>query len=383
MGVGGSSSALSDDCSRVLLLRAASTEVHRLSGTFMPSDRAMSEDRLGARGASPDPNRTPPVPPSSGGTERSGSAAPSRAAGRLKVVYIVGEVRSGSTLHGILLGAHPGVRTTGELCGFPARFRETERVCSCLKPARSCEFWSAVEAGCRGRVDLDQLEAGQDRFESYRSLPITLFHLALRTPALREHAARAAEFFRVIAETGNAEVVVDLSKRPVRGLVYSLLRESGLDVYFLHVVRDGRAVVYSRMARPGTSRFEDPYLRRTPWNLGPRWALTNLLSSLLCSRPRDRYLRVRYEDLVADPRGALAKIGAFLQIDLSDVAEAIERQAPVPVSHIIGANDVRLQQTIRFSGDFAWRSKLSRRSQRVVWSLAGWLALAYGYHWHE
>lgn len=321
--------------------------------------------------------------PNEGDPSRPGSESNPGSRPRLKLVYVVGEVRSGSTLHGILLGAHPGIRTTGELCGLPHRFQETDRVCSCLKPAKDCEFWSAVRAGCQGRVDLDALEAGQDRFESYRSLPRTFLYAVFRSKELRAHARRAAEFFRVIAETAGADVVVDLSKRPVRGYVYSLCREEGLDVYFLHVVRDSRAVVYSRMARPGTSRFEDAYLRRVPWNLGPRWAVTNLLSTILCSRPRDRYLRVRYEDLVADPARALAAIGAFLHVDLSDVATAIAQKTPIAVSHIIGANRVRLEQSIQFSPDFAWQSKLSRGSQRVVWALAGWLAVAYGYQWHE
>lgn len=302
----------------------------------------------------------------------------------LRLLYIVGEVRSGSTLHGILLGAHPGIRTTGELCGLPARFRETDMVCSCLKTARECEFWSEVEARCKGRVDLDRLEAGQNRFESYRSLPRTLLLAAFRSRELRDHAARAAEFFRVIAETaGGAEIVVDLSKRPVRGFVYSLLREQGVDVYFLHVVRDGRGVVYSRMAKPGPSKFQDAFLRRSSWNLSPRWAVTNVLSSLLCARPRDHYLRVRYEDLVADPPKALERIGAFLHVDLSDVTTAIAQKVPIPVSHIMGANRVRLQQTIQFTADFAWRTKLSQRSQRVFWGLAGWLAVTYGYQWRE
>lgn len=312
-----------------------------------------------------------------------GSGSPGARSGPLRLVYVVGEVRSGSTLHGILLGAHPGVRTTGELCGLPHRYQETDRVCSCLKTAKDCEFWSAVKAGCEGRVDLEALEAGQDRFESYRSLLRTLLGARLHSRALRAHAQRAAEFFRVIAETAGADVVVDLSKRPVRGYVYSLLREEGLDVYFLHVVRDSRAVVYSRMARPGTSRFEDAYLRRVPWNLGPRWAVTNLLSTMLCSRPKDHYLRVRYEDLVADPARALGAIGKFLHLDLSDVAAAIAQKQPISVSHIIGANRVRLEQSIQFSPDFAWRSKLSRGSQRVVWALAGWLAVAYGYQWSQ
>ncbi|MGA8302206.1 MAG: sulfotransferase [Thermoplasmata archaeon] len=326
----------------------------------------------------------PAVAPATGRTSQQlSSAQPTTGPRRLKLVYIVGEVRSGSTLHGILLGAHPGVRTTGELCGLPARFHETDRGCSCLKTAHECEFWSAVEARCQGRVDLARLERDQDRYESYRSLPKTLLQAAFGSPALRDHVRRAAEFFRVIAEVGGAEVVIDLSKRPVRGYVYSLCREAGLDVYFLHVVRDSRAVVYSRMSKPGTSKFEDAFLRRTPWNLGPRWAITNLLSSILCSRPRDRYLRVRYEDLVADPARALAKIGAFLQVDFSDVAAAIARKESIPVSHIIGANRVRLQQTIQFTGDFAWRSKLSPHSQKVVWGLAGWLALTYGYQWRE
>jgi hypothetical protein len=298
---------------------------------------------------------------------------------RVKLVYILGEYRSGSTILSVLLSADPSVRSTGELLTLPERFWTAARPCSCREAPRACPFWSKVYDGCEGRVDLRALAAGKRRFETYRSLPRVLLGRLFGSKRLDEHARRFAGFIHAIADAEGQSVVVDTSKNPVRGFVYSRTEPYGLDVYYVHTVRDGRAVAHSRVTRPGGGTFAHEELTRSVWNFAGRWLIVNFLAFLLCSRPRERYHVVRYEDLVADPAGVMRRLGRFLGLDPEGLARPLEREESFPVPHLIAANRFRFTPTVKFRPDLDWRSEISRRDQVIFWSVAGWLALLYGY----
>ena len=295
----------------------------------------------------------------------------------LKLVYVLGAHRSGSSILGVLLGTHPEIRTTGELLVLPSRFGDPTKLCSCGRPATECEFWSQVRVRCEGRVDLAALEAGQRRYENYSSFPRAVLAEALGSEPLRAHLRRSVEFQRVIAEAAGVSILVDLSKFPVRGLVRKWERPFGLDTYFVHMVRDGRAVMYSRLTRAAGGQFHD--VVRNAWGMTLRWALVNLLSTLLCGRPRDRYIRVSYEELVSDPGGTLTRLGRFLNVDFSGVARAVAEDSPLPIQHLIDASRFRFRASVQLKADFEWQKKLPESSRTVFWLLAGWLARRYGY----
>jgi hypothetical protein len=314
----------------------------------------------------------------SGTDSASVAAAPSNPK-RVKLVYILGEPRSGSTILSVLLSSDPSVRSTGELRELPERYWKTHPPCSCHALPRDCPFWSKVYAAAQGRLDLQAFEAGRRRFETYGSLPRLMLARLGGSQRLEEHARALAEFIRTIADVGGQNVVVDSSKDPVRGFVYSRTAPYGLDVYYVHTVRDGRAVAYSRVKRPGAGTFPHEELTRTSWNFALRWSAINLLAFLLCSRPRTRYTVVRYEDLVADPVAVMRRLGRFLGLDADALSRPLERGESFPVPHIIAGNRFRFTPTIQFRPDLTWRSQISRRDQMVFWGVAGWLALLYGY----
>ena len=295
----------------------------------------------------------------------------------LKLVYVLGAHRSGSSILGVLLGIHPQIRTTGELLVLPSRFGDPTKLCSCGRPATECEFWSRVQARCEGRVDLAALDAGQRRYEKYSSLARTALSAALGSERLTAHLRRSVEFQRVIAETAGVSIIADLSKFPVRGSVRKLERPFGLETYFVHMVRDGRAVMYSRLTRPAGGQFHD--IVRNAWGMTVRWAFVNLLSTMLCGRPSNRYLRVSYEELMSDPSGTLTRLGSFLGIDFSGVVRAVTEDSPLPIQHLIDASRFRFRASVQLKADFEWQRKLPESSRTVFWLLAGWLAHRYGY----
>ncbi|MCI4365246.1 MAG: sulfotransferase domain-containing protein, partial [Thermoplasmata archaeon] len=122
----------------------------------------------------------------------------------------------------------------------------------------------------------------------------------------------------------------------------------------------------------------------SPWQRVPpaivgRWAGFHFAAIVLCSRGKASYLRLRFEDVLLDPRASLGRIQEFLGIDLSEAIRRIEAHQPIPMNHICAANRARLPGSLTVRPELAAPTKLSRRNSALFWTLAGWLALVLGY----
>ncbi len=173
--------------------------------------------------------------------------------------------------------------------------------------------------------------------------------------------------------------VVDSSKSLGRGFLLRPAMTGGLDVRYIHMVRDGRAFLWSKRSRPDGEGVGKPTPDRSPLRLAGLWLTTNFLATVLFSLQAGRYLRVRHEDLIAHPRETLERVGRFLGIDLGPVAELAETARPVPVSHVVGGNRLRFTRGLTLRADEEWARALPRREGRAFWVVAGWLAQWYGY----
>src|SRR5438552_555935 len=79
---------------------------------------------------------------------------------RLRVLYVGGAGRSGSTLLGLLLGKLPGFTFHGELRWLWHSVRAHDELCSCREPYPSCPFWREVGLSAFGgweNVDVEQV----------------------------------------------------------------------------------------------------------------------------------------------------------------------------------------------------------------------------------
>jgi hypothetical protein len=315
---------------------------------------------------------TPGVPPNE-------ASPPTPSEEGIRLVYIVGAPRSGSTITGLLAGAHERAFFTGELHRFPPVPSDRERRCACGRKAVDCPFWTAVEADFTREVDVAAFHRGQERFEQWRSYPRVAVDGVTDSHGLDEHGHRLAILLKAIARHSGKRVIVDSCKNAVRGRILERLASEGISVYFVHVVRDGRGFMWSEMRRPGGIDGAPRTIRETGPILALRWVGSNVLSYALCSGRDHRYLRIRYEDLASAPRQVLGRLGKFLGLDYSEVIRRVEAQEEFPAGHAVGGNRLRFGST-RISGvDKAWRYQLPLTGRFAFWALAGWLALVYGY----
>jgi hypothetical protein len=91
---------------------------------------------------------------------------------------------------------------------------------------------------------------------------------------------------------------------------------------------------------------------------------------------RGTVLRVRYEDLVREPRRELLRIGEFLGRDLSTIADRIDRGETFAAGHNTGGNRAGKAGALRLREDREWETRLGRTDRALYWAFGWPLALA-------
>jgi hypothetical protein len=191
-----------------------------------------------------------------------------------------------------------------------------------------------------------------------------------------EIADRLADVYSAISEQTGAQVIIDSSKLPTYA---ALLDEvENLDVYVLHLVRDPRAAAYSwSLGRSSSSLEEMDEL--APVKSSALWGVWNGLTSRRWgSGPR--YLRLRYEDVMADPQGSLRKIANFVEIDPDLLPFTADDEVMLAPGHVLAGNPNRRNSgRVRFRLDRRWETGLRRRDRYLVTSVCAVLLHRMGY----
>lgn len=316
-------------------------------------------------------------------TEPDGTSQTEPAGGLPKLVYIAGYGRSGSTLLSIMLGQQRKIFGAGEITTLARHVWKNNEYCSCGSSIQTCVFWrKAIDLWLEGQVAtfLSDYAKLQDRFESMFSISRMLRH-TLERGRFEEYSRHTLRLLRTIAAQSDRSLVVDSSKLP--GRAAALASIPGLEVYVIHLVRDGRGVAwsllksYERDERVGLQKEIKPKpVMRTAF----RWASVNLATEFLASSlGQQRFIRVRYEDFTRDPGESLVKIGDMIGVDFGQGIAAIQARKPLEPGHQMAGNRLRMSTAIELSPDIKWKSQMPDRKQALFTRLCAWLLRRYGY----
>jgi hypothetical protein len=308
----------------------------------------------------------------------------------VRVIYIIGAGRSGSTLLDAVLANHPDAVGVGELVNLHSAGWTSNEVCACGQLGTECGFWTRVREAWQRRVP-EATVAGyvelQKRIEFYSGLGLLQIARMLRqrispTADFQAYLRQTEALYQAIAEISGKSVVVDSSKHPLRGALLAHL--PNIDLRLVHLVRDARAVTWSRkkaLDADKQSGVQTAIQPRPAWYSVAYWAFVNVLSLLICLARRRQSLRMRYEDFVAEPTTQLERVGRVCGLDYSATAEALRTGAALKVEHPIAGNRMRMKGSVTLKPDWEWRERLPARDRAVCWLCAGWLLLAFGYGW--
>jgi hypothetical protein len=309
----------------------------------------------------------------------------------IKVLYIGGYGRSGSTLLNQLLGQIDGFHSVGEMWNVWQRCFIENQLCSCGVPFRNCEFWSAVVEQAFGgfeHVPLDEIN------RLVRLMRSNQYLLPLAYPRLRSaeqqanidaYVAILRKLYRSIQQVSGSRVIVDASKGPRYAMLLSEIDEIELRV--VHLVRDSRGVVYSwqkTRIKPEVYWKTEYMDRLNPTSAALIWNITNLFMQTFRKREAN-YLFVRYEDLVTSPRVWLKRIVEFAGEEGYDEIPiegdgTLSYAVNVAVDHSAGGNPSRFRQgMITLRQDTEWQEKMPEYQKFVVTTLTRPLLRRYGY----
>jgi len=218
----------------------------------------------------------------------------------LKVVYIAGCARSGSTIVDRLLGTLEGVASFNEVTGLTENCFVNDHFCSCGERFRSCRFWRDVVAEAFPQEsdihDYLYLNRRIDHRRYFLSFYSGYCSDEFRTmlQRYREHLRRV---YFALSNISGRQILIDSSKSPTRALMLDGIE--GMQVHVLHLIRDVRAHMYAFQKKrldPGRQKL----MRRfNPFEGVAYWYLINGYCEKLASR--FPYSRMLYEDFAANP----------------------------------------------------------------------------------
>jgi hypothetical protein len=159
-------------------------------------------------------------------------------------------------------------------------------------------------------------------------------------------------------------------KTPSNLYLWPAIERAFPDAAVVHILRDGRDVALSQIRAP--------FGPKTMAGAAERWvAFVGRIRAIGDHAGPGRYVEVRYEDLLADPRGTVQRVLRFLGEPFHpDVLRFHRSDRPVGTDPV---NDENILRPLQAGNAGKWRTGASRRGIEVFEAIAGGTLEACGY----
>jgi hypothetical protein len=271
-------------------------------------------------------------------------------------IFVVGAMRSGTTLLRYMLCSHPRIYIPPESTFIPRFFQGRSR--APMKRQQAIDTLNAI---------LSYRPFFKD-WQGKRPDPATFVDgLPDLTPATFLDA-----LYRQYACQFGAERWGD--KTPIYTSYMDLIAEIFPTAQFIHIIRDGRDVALSMMKAYQTARFfyMDIYYAARIWKQHIRKARASA-----ARLGADRYYELRYEQLAANPEALLREICDFL--GEAYVPAMVEPHREAREHYHSQGIHAATQQPVTTKSSGRWRREMSKADQQLFQAGAGDLLDELGY----
>ena len=266
------------------------------------------------------------------------------------IIFVTGAARSGTTMLARLLGAHSEIYTFNELHFF-GDLVEPQDANRKLNYNQSVNLCTVLVARCLRGLFCNTPNANERRIAA--TIIDDLDHGTMTPKAI---------FAAVIRETAEANAKRMICEQTGRNIFYvKTLLELFPNSKIINIVRDPRAVLASqkgrwRMRRMGANHLPISEMLRNRVNYHPftivRLWIRAGMQAIKYSK-HNRFLIIRYEDLIVDPKGYARRLCEFLNITYEPAMIDIPLWGSSNISHNGKKNGISIEAAEK------WRENLS------------------------
>ena len=291
-----------------------------------------------------------------------------------KIVFIIGSVRSGSTLLEMLISEHRQGTAIGELTQLNHCWNSKKDRCLCGQDYVSCPFWRTAQQDTGLDFSKTATSIRKDWITKFVLLMPpkagrVLLNLFASYPSLQWNRSVIKNNFKMLTaifNRQNSSFIVDSSKYPSLFKFYHLLYPENFCAIIIK--RDGRAVINSIRKR-GLSRTKAVF----------SWIRTTLNTMLIIGTvPKLRLHTLHYEQLCTHLDSEMNSIWSFLNVPPMILSPVIHKQGK---HSIAGSPTIKrlTGRTIDIKLDTSWKKDLSPREIKYFNIFLGWLNWLNGY----
>lgn len=305
---------------------------------------------------------------------------------KIKVLFIAGPGRCGSTILHDMLGQIDGFFAVGELRYIWERSFIRNNLCGCRLPFQECKLWRAIvyEAfGGMDHIDVQKMFLLTDSFR-FHHLPLTLIAYTRRRliSRLNELIANLEKLYRAIQAITGCRLIIDSSKLIQYGYLLPMI--PGIELYVVHLIRDPRAVTYSWTRKKlfeADTQHPDYMNQYNYIRSSLQWDARNIGAEIFFTQKSVRYMLIRYEDLINKTEESVKRILSMLSetsVDLSFIKQhSVEIKK---ANHSVFGNSSRFRiGTVELKVDNEWKIKMKRLHRIFVMALTWPLLIKYRY----
>lgn len=319
----------------------------------------------------------------------------------MKVIYILAQGHTGSTLADCILGTHPEVVSSGELLFLGWQFyrnnialiNDGDAICTCGQPFDKCEYWSKVVEELQERIGVDLLrdpvnanlsyfgrfsyrERGGFKVGFLNKLKRALTHyhisrgrryssISKMIPEVERCLSNNWALYRCMADIAGKPVVVDSSKDPTIALLLQQQMPEDVLVLFLHRRAEGLLTsIKKRFAKRGI-----PVSLALPYVIFSKFRYERRVKRYKRRVSNLSFIDVNYEDYVRNPSALVTQIVERLGLS-PHYNKQEDRIFEIDPSkhHIVAGNPMRFKGPQEVKYDDRWKKSI-KKSERFLLKL--------------
>ena len=308
----------------------------------------------------------------------------------MKLIYILSQGHSGSTLTDSILGTHPDFISSGELTYLNWQLARTkgvkatvsaQNICSCEQDFRECEYWLQVFELLKEKTGNDivadplsfetaffgkfayQNRGGFTRnfsekvkgylFREWLEKGNRLNKIDWLEPKVNSWIKNNWLLYETMSEAANKPIVVDSSKDLLAALLMQQYKPDDVYILFLHRSVKGLASSYKKLSMKSGNPFSISSIIQTKEKFENRVKKYKKIKNL-------KYLDYEYEQIVKNPADFVSrvaqKIGAKFDYD-----QQLNNNFYIDPSkqHLVAGNPMRYRGKQLVSYDASWKKNLT------------------------